>query len=467
MNRKNRHRLAYILGDSFSTVVALFVFNILRYRIEGLEEFFGAFGAYLSDANTLFSALAVLLFALFVYWLSGYYNEPYAKSRFADLTASFASALLLSVSAFFLVVSNDVLPNADYYLWLFLRLFALFFVALYSVRSLITYVLLVQNVKPEFRRRILLLKEGAHGAELAQWLGSHQGLNLVAQLELEAEQMQEETYVNELGQKIKTLVAEGEVEELIIATQNCPFASLNPLLYHLYPLRIAIKLSPLHLGMTELKMRLRTVHGKPLINLSEGNMSQSSMNVKWLFDRVGALFGGIVLSPLLAFLAWRVRRSSEGSIFYKQERIGYLGRPFTIYKFRSMYREAEAQGPQLSRDDDPRITPFGRWIRRYRLDELPQLWNVLKGDMSFVGPRPERAYYINQIAQDVPQFFLLHNVRPGITSWAMVRYGYASSLSEMKERLSYDWLYYENMSLRLDAVILFYTIQTILKGSGK
>ncbi len=467
MNRKNQHRLAYILGDSVSTIVAFFIFNILRYHIEGLEAIFGAFTTYLSEPNTLLSALSVLCFALFIYWLSGYYNEPYAKSRFVDFTSSLSSSLVLSVATFFLVVSNDTLPDTSYYLWLFLRLFALLFVGLYAIRSLITYRLLVQNVKPEFRRKILLLSEGNHGAEMAEWLKKHDGLKLITEEKLSKELLEDKTAIKDFGESLKEKVAEQEVEEVIIATQNLHFALLSPLLYYLYPLRVPIKLSPLYLGMTEVKMRLHSVHGKPLINLSEGNMSQSSTNIKWLFDRVTAFLGLIILSPLLLFLAWRVKKSSEGSVFYRQERIGYLGQPFTIYKFRSMYREAEAGGPQLSQDNDPRITPFGRWIRRYRLDELPQLWNVLKGDMSLVGPRPERAYYINQIAQDVPQFFLLHNVRPGITSWAMVRYGYASTLVEMKERLSYDWLYYENMSLRLDIIILFYTIQTILKGSGK
>ncbi len=459
--------MAYIVGDGVSTIVALFVFNILRYHVEGLEAIFGAFTSYLSNSNTLLSGFSALSLAFFIYWLSGYYNKPYAKSRFMDFTTSLSSAFVLSIVVFFFVVSNDVLPSTNYYLWLFVRLLALLFVSLYLVRSLITYCLLVQNVKPEYRLRVLLLKAGQHGEEMAEWIKTSGGLNLRGEISLSLEIMQAGASVSELGQQIKSIVEREEIEEVIIATQGLHFTLLSPLLYHLYPLSVPIKLSPLHLGMTEVKMRLNSVHGKPLVNLSEGNMSQSSYNIKWLFDRVGAVLALILLSPLLAFLALRVRQSSKGAIFYTQERIGYLGRPFMIYKFRSMYEGAEVEGPQLSQDEDPRITPFGRWIRRYRLDELPQLWNVLKGDMSFVGPRPERAYYINQIAKDVPQFFLLHNVRPGITSWAMVRYGYASSVKEMKERLSYDWLYYENMSLRLDVVILFYTIKTILKGSGK
>jgi lipopolysaccharide/colanic/teichoic acid biosynthesis glycosyltransferase len=168
----------------------------------------------------------------------------------------------------------------------------------------------------------------------------------------------------------------------------------------------------------------------------------------------------------LGYIAFRVKRDSEGPIFFKQERIGYLGKPFTIYKFRTMYTDAEQNGPLSASDDDSRITSFGRIMRKYRLDELPQFWNVLKGDMSLVGPRPERKFFINEIVKIAPYYYLLHNVRPGITSLGMVKYGYAGSVDQMIERLEYDMLYYENMSLTLDLTILIYTIKTVITGKG-
>ncbi|MCL4142090.1 UNVERIFIED_CONTAM: hypothetical protein GTU68_046685 [Idotea baltica] len=158
---------------------------------------------------------------------------------------------------------------------------------------------------------------------------------------------------------------------------------------------------------------------------------------------------------------------SKGPIFYSQERIGKQGQPFKILKFRTMHTDAEKAGPALSSDHDPRITKVGKWLRKLRLDELPQFWNVLIGEMSIVGPRPERQFFIDQIVKIAPHYRHLHKVRPGITSWGQVKYGYASNVTEMVQRLQFDILYLENMSLALDLKIILYTIIVIVEGRGK
>ena len=214
------------------------------------------------------------------------------------------------------------------------------------------------------------------------------------------------------------------------------------------------------------KIRLQAVNGVPLAAITENNFSPAEQNIKLFADRVVSASMLLLLSPLYLYIAWRVKRDSPGPIIYKQERIGLHGRPFLIYKFRTMYVGSEEKGPMLSREDDERITPFGLVMRKYRLDELPQFWNVLKGDMSLVGPRPERKYFIDQIVQKAPYYYLLHNVRPGITSLGMVKYGYAGTVDQMIARLEYDIVYYENMSLALDIAILVYTVKTVLTGKG-
>ena len=189
--------------------------------------------------------------------------------------------------------------------------------------------------------------------------------------------------------------------------------------------------------------------------------------MKRLLDIIISISAMIVLLPLFIYVAIRVKFSSRGPVLYLQERVGYKGKIFTIRKFRSMYVNAETNGPRLSVNNDHRITPWGRVMRRWKLDELPQLWNVLVGEMSIVGPRPEREFYIRQLKMKEQPFEQLLEVKPGITSLGMINFGYADNLSEMAERMKYDQIYLQKKSLTLDMVIMVRTLKIIFTAKNR
>lgn len=188
--------------------------------------------------------------------------------------------------------------------------------------------------------------------------------------------------------------------------------------------------------------------------------------IKRLFDVICSAIALVVLCPLFLVIAVFIKCDSKGPVIYRQQRLGRLAKPFTILKFRTMYENAETDTPLLSAKDDKRITKFGCLLRKYHLDELPQLWNILVGDMSFVGPRPERKYFVDQLLVIAPEYVKLFKVRPGLSSWGSVKYGYASDLSQMVERMKYDLMYLDKMSLAIDIKIMAYTIKTVVTGKG-
>ena len=465
--KRSKQAGKYILSDFVSASVAWLLFNILRYEIlfiinEGTDSLLD----YLQYPGVLTGQIVIPFFWLVLYYFSGYYNKPFGKSRLTELFSKFITVLIGTIFVFFALLLDDIPRSINIYYRLFFGMFGLQFFITYIPRLLITQSGVRKIKNREWAMNVLIVGAGEKAVRIAHDL-YRLGYDICGFVS-EDERIPVKADRNQvLGtvEDIPVLMEKENVDEIVLAVESKNNKMLLGILYSLYRYKRPIKVLADRFNMLS-KIQLRTIRGIPLVDVTDNNFSPAGQNIKFFLDKVSSAVALLLLSPLFVYIAWRVKRDSPGPVFFRQERIGYLGQPFWMYKFRTMYVNAEENGPSLSSEDDPRVTPFGRVMRKYRLDELPQFWNVLKGDMSLVGPRPERKYFIDEIVKTAPYYYLLHNVRPGITSLGMVKYGYAASVDKMVERMEYDILYYENMSLTLDLTILIYTVKTVVTGKG-
>ena len=459
-----------MIGDLLSTNIAWLLFNLFRYRWVDNASFFNSLTSFLTSENVIVGQIIIPLLMLGLYYLSGYYNNVFLKSRLQEFVTTSTTAFIGMVVIFFTALFNDVNAESALTYELMFVLYLMLFVVVYIVRYSITRVATHKIHRREWVFNTLIIGTSNTAEQMEKRLREMKksmGFNIIGYVETT-----EGAFHRPLNLPVYSLneiadVCEREnVKNIIVIQHRHGIKATMSLVSNLLSLNLPIYISPDLYQLLTSKVRVSNIVGEPLVDISKTEMSQCMLNMKRVSDIVISSFTLLIISPLLLAVAIAVKCSSKGPIFYKQSRIGYHKRPFNIYKFRSMYIDAEISGPALSTLNDPRITSVGRFLRKYRLDELPNFWNVLRGDMSLVGPRPEREYYIKQIMAKAPYYTLIHQVRPGITSWGMVKYGYASDVDGMVERLRYDLLYIENVSLLVDLKILFYTVQTVFTGKG-
>jgi exopolysaccharide biosynthesis polyprenyl glycosylphosphotransferase len=455
---KNSQLFKYVLFDYLSANLSWFAFNVVRFYIVAQTQYkIESLWNFMSFPDVIKGQITIPISWLILYYYSGYYNKPLEKSMLSEFFVTLGSAFVGVIVIFFGVLLDDLPESIRIYYELFSYLFLFSFGCTYFFRLIITNAASQKIKKREWTTNALILGNGKKAQQTKASLDKPSKV-----LSYTIQGFIDTSDVADLGHLISKL----QTEELIVAVDSDDDEKLLKLLYSLYQYKLPIKLPVSPTKLLTGGMKIKTITGHSLIDVTANNFPEGEKNIKFTLDKLISGFLLLLLSPIYLYWAIRVKLDSKGPVFIKQERIGYRGKPFMIYKFRTMYDDAEKDGPLLSSEKDERVTPYGQIMRKYRLDEFPQFWNVLKGDMSLVGPRPERKYYIDKIVKQAPYFYLLHNVRPGITSWGMVKFGYARNVEQMIERMQYDILYYENMSLMLDIKILIYTIKTICTGNG-
>lgn len=462
----------YIVCDTLSAMLAWAALFAFRKMMVGVE-WSALVSQVLTDNNFWIGVVAVPAGWLVLYTIQGMYRNVLRRARLKELIETLIATVIGVLVIFFVLMMDDEVVTYRNHYASFLFLLGVHFVLTYVPRMLITS----QTVRRVHSRQIgfpsLMIGNGRKALQTYLDLENQEtysGEQFVGCIALNQEHSELEKIMPCVGtmEGLREVVEQYHVEEAIVAVEDNEREKVSEILRALDEAGdMIIKITPDARDLMVGSIKQESIFHSPLIIINNRLMDEWQYSLKRIFDVIISVLAMVLLSPVYLVTAIIVKCTSPGPVFYAQERIGYHGKPFKMHKFRSMYVDAEESGPALSKDNDPRITPFGRFMRKVRLDEIPQFYNVLKGTMSLVGPRPERQFYIDQIVKRAPEYLLLQRVKPGITSWGQVKYGYASTVDEMVERLRYDLLYLDNMSLTTDLKILLYTSLIIMQGRGK
>lgn len=462
----------YVVADYCSAIIAWLVFWFYRQSIlhKINPEIFPAQRPFFYR-DYLLSLIIIPFSWLLIYLLSGTYFDLYKKSRLQEVYRTILISLIGCSIVGLFAFANDT----DQFAYFF-KITSWYLLVHVSVTLLFRMLILFQAKRHLKIGKVVYptLIVGSNGSisqvfEELTLQNPQYGTEIVGYINIENQPLQPELPISFLGDlsTLEKIIEQHNIDTVVLAIHSNSHQLLEQIMIRMSYLGVTIKALPDLYDLISGSVRTRNILAPVLITINPELLPDWQKVCKRALDITASSIAILVLSPLYIFAAIRVKLSSPGPIFYQQERIGLHGQPFYIFKFRSMYIDAEKNGPLLSSDDDPRITTWGKIMRKWRIDEIPQFFNILIGDMSLVGPRPERKFFINQIIATHPHYKLLHQVKPGLTSWGMVQYGYAENTMEMTERMKYDLLYIENCSLLMDVKIMIYTVRVILQGRGK
>ena len=466
--------VALLLSDTVAAAVSCLVY--LRIQFGDQFNWLGFTTPNDEPVFPIYALIGLAIFWVIIFLFFGMYRERHAASRFDELV-SLAKVVTIGV----LILVFSIFINT-------LRAGASASILLFYWVSVLGLASGGRIVFRSIQKALILRGYGAHKALVVGWSDQVErlhrdvarypaaGLQIVGAVRLgQKEGARLERGAGEDGagdvhaiEMLPRLIDELEVRDVLIALGSEDHRELGEVLRLCDGKAVSLKIVPDFYSVIGGMARTEHIYGLPLIEVLPVPMPAWEESTKRLFDLAVSFTVLLLGLPMWIVLVLLVRLTSPGPGVYRQQRVGRKGRLFTMYKFRTMHQNAEAlTGPVWATEDDPRYTPIGRWLRKTRLDEIPQLWNVLKGDMSLVGPRPERPYFVEKLVDEIPLYNRRHRVKPGITGWAQVMWRYDSSLEDVQQKVKYDLFYIENMSLRMDFKILFRTVRAVISGGGQ
>jgi len=458
--------LQYAFYDILASLIVWVVFMVFRKIVNDGLLFQGLWVMF--PNYNFFTSLSIFPFlCLFIHYLSGFYIQPYKQSTLNIILTTITASAFISIIIFFVLLIDDVVVTYQHYYYSLLVLFGLQFIVTYSLRSIISSQVKLNYRTKKWTINTLIIGTGKNAQLIANEFEKSEDRNsLMGFVSVNQHiSVPADKVLGNLSQ-LSTIIESNKIQEAVIVLDNADEQQLFSVINSLYRYNIDIRFSPRLYEILTGSAKIKRIDMSPFVSITTPNMTDWESSVKRFLDIVFSIVSLILLLPVLVYAAIKIKHDSKGPIFYRQERIGRFGKPFHIIKFRTMYVGAETSVPKLSSATDDRITPFGRLLRKYRIDEIPQFWNIIRGEMSLVGPRPERRFYINQIIEDAPYYCLLYKIRPGLTSWGPIKIGYTDTLEKMVERLNYDIIYLENMSLLNDLNTYIY-ISLLFSFRGK
>lgn len=469
---KRKQVARYMIFDAIAAALAWSIFYSFRKIYlengvyKGIEEI-------QLDTNFWIALFVIPAFWLSFYYILGFYRDIYRRSRLIDLGQTAFTTLIGVTVIFFTLLLDDTISDYRNYYHSYFTLLTLHFLLTLLPRLILSTRTIHKVHNHQIGFNTIIIGSNEQAVHLYKEMINNNRTNgniFVGFVKIDNKsEMLLKDHLPLLGtiEDVPQLIDKNNIEEIILAIDTSEHSKIQEILSTLDYRNITVKAIPDMYDILAGTVKMSTIYTSPLVKISNGIMPAWQENLKRLIDVFFSIFALIIFLPFFPLVAIGIKSSGKGPILYSQKRVGRFGKEFTIFKFRSMVTDAENSGPALSSHNDPRITKFGQFLRRTHVDEIPQFYNVIRGDMSLVGPRPERQYYIDEIRKLAPHYMQLQRIRPGITSWGQVKYGYASNVTQMIERIPYDIIYLKNVSIYLDFKILIYTLLNCFQGKGK